>query len=117
LIHLRWQLPALRSEGFRLVHVHDDNRVLAFHRWVPDAGHDVVVAVSLANSSLYGYRIGFPDSGSWREAFNSDVYDNWVNPNATGNGGAVFADDIPMHGFSYSAALTLPANGLLVFTY
>jgi 1,4-alpha-glucan branching enzyme len=117
LIHLRWQLPALRGEGFRLVHVHEDNRVLAFHRWVPDAGHDVVVAVSLANSSLYGYRIGFPNGGSWREAFNSDVYDNWVNPNATGNGGAVFADDIPMHGFSYSAALTLPANGLLVFTY
>jgi len=33
----------------------------------------------------------------------------------TGNAGSVFADDMPMHGFSNSAALTLPANSLLVF--
>jgi len=115
LIQLRWQLPALRSEGFRVVHAHDANRVLAFHRWVPGEGHDVIVVVGLANFNRYGYRIGFPSGGGWREVFNSDVYDNWVNPRVVGNGGAVFADDIPMHGFSSSAALTLPANSLLVF--
>jgi len=71
--------------------------------------------VSLANFNRYGYRIGFPSSGGWREVFNSDVYDNWVNPQVVGNGGAVFADDMPMHRFSYSAALTLPANSLLIF--
>jgi len=89
--------------------------VLAFHRWVPDEGHDVIVVVNLANFNRYGYRIGFPSRGSWREVFNSDVYDNWVNPQVTGNAGSVFANEIPIHGFSYSAALTLPANGLLVF--
>ncbi len=115
LIRLRWQLPALRSEGFRVVHADDANRVLAFHRWVPGEGHDVIVVVSLANFNRYGYRIGFPSSGGWREVFNSDVYDNWVNPQVVGNGGAVFADDMPMHRFSYSAALTLPANSLLIF--
>ena len=115
LIALRWQLPALRSEGFRVVHAHDDNRVLAFHRWVPGDGYDVIVVVNLANFNQYGYRVGFPAEGSWREAFNSDVYDNWVNPQVTGNAGAVYADSTPMHGFEYSAALTLPANGLLVF--
>lgn len=115
LIALRWRLPALRNEGFRLVHVHDQNRVLAFHRWVPGEGHDVIVVVSLANSSYYGYRIGFPYGGVWQEAFNSDVYDNWVNPNVTGNGGEVCAAAEPLHGFGYSAPLTLPANGLLVF--
>jgi 1,4-alpha-glucan branching enzyme len=115
LIALRWRLPALRGEGFRVVHAHDDNRVLAFHRWVPGEGYDVIVVVSLANFDRYGYRIGFPAGGSWREAFNSDVYDNWVNPKVTGNGGAVVADATPMHGFDYSAPLTIPANGLLVF--
>jgi 1,4-alpha-glucan branching enzyme len=115
LIQLRWQLPALRGEGFRVVHAHDENRVLAFHRWVPGEGHDVIVVVGMANFNRYEYRIGFPTSGGWREVFNSDVYDNWVNPQATGNAGTVLADDIPMHGFSYSAALTLPANSLLVF--
>jgi 1,4-alpha-glucan branching enzyme len=115
LIGLRWQLPALRGEGFRVVHAHDDNRVLSFHRWVPGEGHDVIVVVSLADFNRYDYRIGFPAGGSWRETFNSDVYDNWVNPQVTGNGGAVAAEGTPMHGFDYSAAVTLPANGLLVF--
>jgi len=115
LIQLRWQLPALRGEDFRVVHAHDENRVLAFHRWAPGEGQDLIVVVSLTNFNRYGYRIGFSGGGSWREVFNSDVYDNWVNQQVIGNAGAVFADDIPMHGFRYSAALTLPANSLLVF--
>jgi 1,4-alpha-glucan branching enzyme len=109
-------LPALRGEGFRLIHTHDDNRVLAFHRWIPGEGKDVIVVVSLANFNRYDYRIGFPWGGAWREAFNSDVYDHWVNPQVTGNGGHIFATPQPLHGFDYSAGLTLPANALLVFT-
>jgi 1,4-alpha-glucan branching enzyme len=115
LIALRGQLPALRGEGFRLIHAHDEHRVLAFHRWIPGEGSDVIVVVSLANSNRYEYRIGFPWAGSWREAFNSDVYDHCVNPQVAGNGGHVFATAQPLHGFAYSAPLTLPANGLLVF--
>jgi 1,4-alpha-glucan branching enzyme len=115
LIRLRWQCPGLRGEGFRVVHVHDDNRVLAFHRWVPNEGHDVLVIIHLATFHRYDYRIGFPAIGSWREAFNSDVYDNWVNPQAAGNGGEVVATAWPMHGFDCSASLMLPANSLLVF--
>jgi 1,4-alpha-glucan branching enzyme len=113
---LRRQLPALRGEGYRLVHVHDQDRVLAFHRWVPGEGCDVLVVVSFTNFNRYDYRIGFPAQGSWREAFNTDVYDNWVNPRVTGNNGSVFADPTPLHGFDCSAPLTLPANSLLVFT-
>jgi len=115
LIALRWRLPALRGEGFRLIHVHDENRVLAFHRWIPGEGCDVIVVVNLANFNRYDYRIGFPTGGSWREAFNSDVYDHWVNPQVTGNGGGIFATGAPLHDFEYSAPLILPANGLLVF--
>ncbi|WP_165246716.1 alpha amylase C-terminal domain-containing protein [Paludisphaera soli] len=115
LIGLRWREPALRGEGFRPVHAHDQNRVLAFHRWVPGEGRDVMVVVHLATFNRYGYRIGFPSVGGWREAFNSDVYENWVNPNVVGNGGGVSADPIPMHGFDASAALVLPANSVLVF--
>ena len=33
-----------------------------------------------------------PGSGVWREVFNSDVYESWVNQNVTGNGGAVLGD-------------------------
>jgi 1,4-alpha-glucan branching enzyme len=38
-----------------------------------------------------------------------------VNPGVAGNGGGVWADPQPMHGFDNSAALTLPANSVLVF--
>lgn len=116
LLQLRWRCPGLRGQGFRVVHAHDANRVLAFHRWVEGEGHDVIVVIHLANFNRFGYRIGFPAPGEWREVFNSDVYENWVNPNSVGNGGRVRADALPMHGFAYSAALALPANSLLVFT-
>jgi 1,4-alpha-glucan branching enzyme len=115
LIRLRHQLPALRADGFRVAHVHDDNRVLAFHRWVPGSGQDVVVVANLSENSYYNYRVGFPWSGHWEEAFNSDIYDNWVNPWRQGNGGAVNADAQPMHGFEASANVVIPANTILVF--
>jgi 1,4-alpha-glucan branching enzyme len=28
--------------------------------------------------------LGFPIPGFWREVFNSDVYDHWVNPKVAG---------------------------------
>jgi 1,4-alpha-glucan branching enzyme len=115
LIALRWRYPGLRGEGFRVVHVHDQNRVLAFHRWVEGEGHDVLVVVHLATYHRYGYRIGFPSPGDWREVFNSDVYENWVNPHVAGNGGRVHAEPWPLHGFGFSAPLVLPANSILVF--
>src|SRR5688572_7977333 len=115
LIQLRWRYPGLRGQGFRIVHTHDENRVLAFHRWVEGEGHDVLVVVHLAPFTRVDYRIGFPGGGEWREIFNSDVYENWVNPEVTGNAGRVTANRLPMHGFDRSAALTLPANSVLVF--
>jgi 1,4-alpha-glucan branching enzyme len=116
LLALRWRSPGLRGQGFRVVHVHDQNRVLAFHRWVEGVGQDVMVVVHLSTFNRFNYQIGFPGGGTWQEAFNSDVYENWVNPNVTGNGGSVVADGEGMHGFDTSASLVLPANSLLVFT-
>lgn len=116
LITLRHRLPGLTGEGLRVSHVHDENRVLVFHRWIPEAGHDVLVAVSMADHHRYGYRVGFPSAGPWREVFNSDVYDHWVNPQGAGNGGQILADPVPWQAFPASAELVLPANALLVFT-
>jgi 1,4-alpha-glucan branching enzyme len=115
LANLRRTCAALRGQGFRIIHAHDRNRVLAFQRWVEGEGHDVLVAVHLSNFNRFGYRIGFPGGGEWREVFNSDVYENWVNPAAVGNGGRIDAEPQPLHGLSHSAALVLPANSVLVF--
>ena len=115
LIALRKALPALRADPLTVISVDEANRVLAFQRWVPEAGQDVVVVLTLSESTRYDYRLGFPQPGRWREAFNSDYYDNFPNPQVAGNAGAVTADGPPMHGFAQSATLTIPANGLLVF--
>jgi 1,4-alpha-glucan branching enzyme len=117
LIHLRRSEPALGADGLHVFHVNRASRVLAFQRWVPGAGHDVVVVVSLGERTFYegSYRLGFPGAGRWREVFNSDVYDRFVNPHLQGNFGSVTAVPHPLHGLPASAGLTLPANSILVF--
>ena len=115
LIALRWTLPALRADAMNVFHVHNDNRVLAFHRWVPGSGHDVVVVTSLREETWWDYRLGFPRAGAWREVFNSDVYDSWVNPQGAGNGGQIHAAALPWHGLEASASVVIPANAIIVF--
>ncbi len=80
-----------------MIHVHNQNRVLAFHRWVEGVGKDVVVVASLNENNWYNYQVGFPGGGGWAEVFNSDVYDNWVNPSTAGNGGGIDASGPPLH--------------------
>jgi 1,4-alpha-glucan branching enzyme len=115
LISLRRHQPALRAEAINVFHEHEANRVIAFQRWVPGAGRDVVVVVSLHESTYWSYDLGFPGPGRWLEVFNSDVYDHWVNPIAAGNGTGVDASGPPMHGLNSSASIVIPANGFVVF--
>ncbi|WP_019866451.1 alpha amylase C-terminal domain-containing protein [Methylovulum miyakonense] len=117
LMWLRRKYPALRGEGLNVFHVHNGNRVIAFHRWVPNIGRDVVVVVSLNEGTFYNhsYRIGFPIGGHWNEVFNSDIYDEWFNPNAQGNPGGITANGPEWDGLPTSAQVTLPANSILVF--
>lgn len=115
MIALRRSEPALRGDAVDAYYVCDRDRILAFHRWVEGSGQDVVVVASLAEATWRGYALGFPAAGFWREVFNSDVYDHWVNPWVAGNGPGVAADGPPMHGLPASAALVIPANGVVVF--
>jgi 1,4-alpha-glucan branching enzyme len=114
-IRLRRQQPALRGECARVFHVSNPNRVLALHRWLEGTGNDVVVAASLSDRTQYGYAIGFPRMGAWREIFNSDVYDHWVNPMVAGNGQGIDAQGPGMHGFPTSGTIVLPANAVVAF--
>lgn len=116
LVALRRRLPGLRGGGLNVFHVHDANRVIALQRWVPGVGRDVVVVVTLNESTYYNYQVGFPGAGTWLEVFNSDVYDNWVNPIVAGNGGGITAIGPPMHGLPSSASIVIPANGVVVFS-
>ena len=114
-VWLRNSQPGLRGEGLNTFYASDADRVIAFHRWVVGQGNDVVVVGSLSESTWWGYRVGFPSAGRWVEVFNSDVYDNWVNPMCAGNKGGVEAEWVPMHGLAASASVVIPANGMVVF--
>ena len=58
---------------------------------------DVIMVASFAENTWWNYNLGFPVGGFWNEVFNSDVYDNWVNPWVAGNGTGVWANGAPMH--------------------
>jgi 1,4-alpha-glucan branching enzyme len=113
LIRLRRDLPALRGDNVHAFYHSDPDRVIAYHRWRD--GDDVIVVASFAEATWSGYEIGFPSPGLWKERFNSDVYDHWVNPQVAGNGGSVVAAGRGLHGFAASAPIVIPANGVVVF--
>jgi 1,4-alpha-glucan branching enzyme len=117
LIWLRRHHPALRSEPVNVFNIDEYNRILAFHRWIPGVGRDVVVIVSLREQTFENgsYDLGFPLPGLWYEVFNSDAYDFFPNPWTQGNVGAVSAGGPPVHGLPRSAGITIPANSVLMF--
>lgn len=115
LLGLRDQHPALRASGFNAFHTHNDNRILAYHRWIEGEGKDLVIVVSLKESTYDSYELGFPVPGRWREVFNSDVYDHYPNPLSAGNGGDIYVDGPSRHALPSSTRIVIPANSLLIF--
>jgi 1,4-alpha-glucan branching enzyme len=114
LVWLRRHFPVLRSDNVNPFYVHNDDRVLAFHRWIDGSGEDAVVVASLNDSTFWEYALGLPWPGHWREIFNSDYYDHFPNPRAAGNRGGIVVAGPAMHGFGQSATVTIPANCVLV---
>ena len=115
LVWLRRRHPALRGEGIKTISMENGPRVLVFQRWVEGVGRDVVVVVSLNEVTQYSYRIPLSAGGRWYEVFNSDVYENWVNPGTAGNGGSIYTEAVGLNGLTHSASITVPANSVLVF--
>jgi 1,4-alpha-glucan branching enzyme len=111
--------PALRGEGCNPFFVHNDDRVIAFQRWVEGAGRDVIVVASLKETTHFGYMLPFPAGGYWMEAFNSDAYDSMplgggYNPNAAGNPMGICSDGPPLGNLPHSATMNIPANGVVI---
>jgi 1,4-alpha-glucan branching enzyme len=115
LTRLRRTCRALSGPNVNVFHVNNSCRLIAFHRWLDGSGEDLIVIGTLSEGSLYDYEIGFPYGGVWREVFNSDYFESSPGHHTTGNGGTVYANGLPLHGFSASARVTIPANGALVF--
>ncbi len=116
------ELPALwerdeTPDGFQWIDADDsDQSVISFLR-MPAGGGPQGAVVCLANLTpvpRYGYRLGLPCGGRWREILNSDAAD-WGG-SGVGNMGGVDAEDHPWHGRPFSAPLTLPPLGVLWLT-
>jgi len=116
LIWMRRSLPALRGESLRVSMHNNLDRVMAIHRWIEGEGRDVLVVANLQEFNRFGYRIGFPSPGRWKEIFNSDYYDGFPNIGAAGNGGEIFAGGPAWDGMPVSANIAIPANGFIVFS-
>jgi 1,4-alpha-glucan branching enzyme len=116
LIWIRRNFAGLRGESLRVSTRNSMDRVMAVHRWIEGSGGDVLTVFNLQETNRFGYRIGFPGGGRWREVFNSDAYDDVGNHTPVGNGGGASADDgVTCDGMPASAEITLPANGFVIF--
>jgi len=95
------------DSGFRWL-VGDDaaNSVFAFYRSGRTEDPPVIAVCNLTPVPRYGYRIGAPRSGAWREVFNSDA--GVYGGSNVGNEGLVRARSTPSHGQPFSLELTLP---------
>jgi 1,4-alpha-glucan branching enzyme len=71
LIRLRRRHHALSTPNIELIHVHNADRMLAFHRW-RGPEHYLVIATLSDQGYAHGYRLRAPTDGDWREIFTSD---------------------------------------------
>ena len=63
----------LISQWFNVLHLNDNDKVMAYHRWDEGGpGDDVVVVFNFANTIHQDYVINFPRDGIWRVRFDSD---------------------------------------------
>jgi 1,4-alpha-glucan branching enzyme len=101
--------------GFEWIDFADtSNSVLAFAR-IGRGGEPVVVALNATPVVRYGYRLGVPRAGIYREAINTDSH-HYGGSNV-GNQGSVASEKIASHGHADSLLLTLPPLATLVFAY
>ena len=108
------------GRGFQWV-VCDDaaQSVFAFCRYATTTPADdrtaaaVLVVCNFTPVPRYGYRLGVPTAGHWREVLNSDA-DIYGGSNI-GNSGGVRATEIPSHGFPFSIEVTAPPLATTIF--
>lgn len=108
LIALSIHQEAIRLRNIAIPLVHDENRVIAFHRW--DDGEDFLVVGSLNDAPFeHGYRPHSKRLGDdlWEEIFNTDA-DKYGGSNGGNGGGRIRATAGVLDA-------VLPASGALVF--
>jgi 1,4-alpha-glucan branching enzyme len=106
-----WQVD-FEPSGFRWLEPNDaPNNVVAFARLGLGDARPVVCVCNFAPVPRYGYRVGMPRAGGWRELLNTDSA--YFGGSDVGNQGAVEAEGVAWHDQPFSAELTLPPLGVV----
>ncbi len=106
-----WQRD-FSPDGFHWIDANDaDNNAISFFRSSPDADQHLVCVANFSPVPRYGFRVGLPTGGRYREVINTDaaVYAG----SSVGNMGGVDSEDLPWHGLQHSAEVTLPPLGVV----
>lgn len=62
----------LTGQSIKILHMDNNNQVLAYHRWMDGgAGDDVIVVINFSNHTLKDYSLPLPIGGEWTVRFNS----------------------------------------------
>jgi 1,4-alpha-glucan branching enzyme len=93
--------------GFQWLDANDaEQSVFSFLRRSLDGRQAVVIVLNATPLPRYGYRVGAPFGGHWREILNTDARE--YGGSGQGNLGGVMADGAGAHGHPHSLVLTLP---------
>ena len=106
----------LRGDHVNVFHINDQSKVLAMHRWDQGGpGDDVIVILNFSNQVFERYRVGLPQTGTWKLRINSDAAEYDVDFGEI----SVFdtyADSGDYDGFAFSGEIALPPYSALVLS-
>lgn len=101
-------------EGFEWINYSDhENAILSFIRKGNDPKDDLIVVLNFTQVVRENYRIGLPKSGKLTEIFNSDEAD--FGGSGLKNNKKITIETNPYDGREYSAVVSLPPLGAVIF--
>ncbi len=101
------------GDGFEWIDCQDsDQSVITYLRFSSGRRSHIVVACNFTPVVRYGYRVGVPAVGAYREMLNTDS--DLYGGSGVGNLGRVVSESKPWHGRTHSLLLTLPPLGAVM---
>ncbi len=100
--------------GFEWIDFRDaESSIISFVRFAKDRDDFIVFVCNFTPVVRYGYRVGVPRSGWYREIFNTDA--DMFGGSNVGNGGSALTLDLPFHARPASLSITLPPLAVVAF--
>lgn len=100
----------------QVYHLHEERKMLAFHRWDKGgSGDEVVVIANFFHEPQDGYVLGFPAISTWKLRFNSDWqgYSEIFEGHPSGDAEAVAGD---CDGLPFCAPVSIAPYSVLVYS-